>query len=446
MKIQNIGSSTVIIETNKLKILKDPWFVNGEYYGSWFHSSDIDINFDIDLLNSATHIYVSHIHPDHFSRKSFEKLNKNIPVLIHDYESKFLKLNIERLGFKVIELEHNKEFSLDSETKIKILAADNCNPELCSKFMGCSNVEVKYKTTQIDSMCLIYNEEYSVLNLNDCPYDLAINTLDVILKDHKKIDLLLVGYAGAGPYPQCFEMDEKEKTKAAKTKELQFLNFGIKFIEKVKPKYYMPFAGTYLLGGKLSQINKYRGVPTLHEALEFFEKNIKVSSTGFLLNPYKYFDLKNGKSSSNYIPDSKKEVEKYLERISKHKFDYENDILPDDNSIINLISDSFKRFCFKKNEINFNSNTQLIIQISDSKSVLIDLTSNPSYKIVSNLNIDTIKRFVKISLDKRLLLRILKGPRFAHWNNAEIGSHLKFERKPNIFERGLYHSLCFFHS
>ena len=81
MKIQNIGSSTVIIETNKLKILKDPWFVNGEYYGSWFHSTDIDINFDLDLMNSATHIYVSHIHPDHFSRKSFEKLNKNIPVL-----------------------------------------------------------------------------------------------------------------------------------------------------------------------------------------------------------------------------------------------------------------------------------------------------------------------------------------------------------------------------
>ena len=90
--------------------------------------------------------------------------------------------------------------------------------------------------------------------------------------------------------------------------------------------------------------------------------------------------------------------------------------------------------------------TKLIIQISDLKSVLIDLTSNPSYEIVSNLNTDTIERFVKISLDKRLLLRILKGPRFAHWNNAEIGSHLKFERKPNIFERGLYHSLCFFHS
>ena len=86
--------------------------------------------------------------------------------------------------------------------------------------MGCSNVEVKYKTTQIDSMCLIYNEEYSVLNLNDCPYDLAINTLDVILKDHKKIDLLLVGYAGAGPYPQTFfEIDDTLSLKSEAEKK-----------------------------------------------------------------------------------------------------------------------------------------------------------------------------------------------------------------------------------
>ena len=275
---------------------------------------------------------------------------------------------------------------------------------------------------------------------------MAIKTLDVLLKEHKKIDLLLVGYAGAGPYPQCFEMDENEKMQAAKSKELQFLNFGIKFIEKIKPKYYMPFAGTYLLGGKLAQLNKYRGVPKLHEALDYFEKNLEVYSTGFLLNPFEYFDLKNDKFSSIYKPYSKNEDEDYLEKISKHKFDYENDTFPDDNSIINLIPDSFKRFCIKKNEINFNSNTQLIIQISDANSVFIDLTSNPSYEIVSNLHIDTLERFVKISLDKRLLYRILKGPRFAHWNNAEIGSHLKFERKPNIFERGLYHSLCFFHS
>ena len=444
MRVHNIGSSTVMVETNSLKILKDPWFVNGEYYGAWFHHNDI--NYDLDFLNSATHIYVSHIHPDHFSRKSFELLDKNIPVLIHDYESKFLKLNIERMGFKVTELEHNVEINLDSETKIKILAADNCNPELCSKFMGCSNVEVKYKTTQIDSMCLIYNDEFSILNLNDCPYDLAINTLDLVLSDHKKINLLLVGYAGAGPYPQCFEMSSEEKEKAAEAKKLKFLNFGVKFIEKVKPEYYMPFAGTYLLGGKLSALNKYRGVPTLDEALDFFKKKVKINSKGFLLNRYQYFDLSNQKFSKEYEEISKNEKNEYLEKISKYKLDYEDDDFPEEKNIINLIPKAYERLCSKKNEIKFKSDTKLIIRISDKKFVIIDLSLNPNYKIITNLDLSKLDKYVCISLDTRLLYRILSGPRYAHWNNAEIGSHLRFERKPNIFERGLYHSLCFFHS
>ena len=55
----------------------------------------------------------------------------------------------------------------------------------------------------------------------------------------------------------------------------------------------------------------------------------------------------------------------------------------------------------------------LKINMRKSLKNLIDLTSYSSYKIVSNLNIDTIKRFVKISLDKRLLIRILKGARYA---------------------------------
>ena len=170
-----------MIESNQTRILMDPWFINGEYYGSWYHTHDIDV--DLDFINSATHVYISHIHPDHFSRKSLEKLNKNIPVLIHSYASKFLKFNIERLGFEVVEIEHDEEYKLDSETKIKIFAADNCNPELCSKFMGCSSVETKYKTTQIDSLSLIYNNDSSILNVNDCPYDLASETIELVKKN-----------------------------------------------------------------------------------------------------------------------------------------------------------------------------------------------------------------------------------------------------------------------
>ena len=35
--------------------------------------------------------------------------------------------------------------------------------------------------------------------------------------------------------------------------------------------------------------------------------------------------------------------------------------------------------------------------------------------------------------------------KYAHWNNAEIGSHLKFYRKPNVLERNIHSALIYFH-
>ena len=55
------------------------------------------------------------------------------------------------------------------------------------------------------------------------------------------------------------------------------------------------------------------------------------------------------------------------------------------------------------------------------------------------------KKYVRYETDIRLLKRLLMGPRYAHWNNAEIGSHLKFFRKPNTFERDIYGSMVSFH-
>ena len=210
MKLTYHNSASVLLEDNNVKVLIDPWFLNGEYFGSWgiyppydFKPAEFD---DVDF------IYISHIHPDHCSPLTLSKLNKKIPVLIHNFNEKFFKNNLERLGFKVIELENNKRTHLKNNFYINIVAADNCNPELCSKFMGCSFVENSYKTTQIDSMSLIYNDNFSILNTNDCPYDLATETLDLVCENHNNIDLLLVGYAGAGPYPQCFILDNKIST------------------------------------------------------------------------------------------------------------------------------------------------------------------------------------------------------------------------------------------
>ena len=68
------------------------------------------------------------------------------------------------------------------------------------------------------------------------------------------------------------------------------------------------------------------------------------------------------------------------------------------------------------------------------------------FKIISTQESEKIKNFVKLELDLRLLKWILDGPRYAVWNNAEIGSRIIYERYPDKYERGLYYCLSYFHS
>jgi UDP-MurNAc hydroxylase len=445
MKLRYIKSSTVVIESNDVKILSDPWLIDGEYYGSWYHYPPLEIN--QEFINSIDYIYVSHIHPDHFSKKTFEILDKTIPILIHDYSSKFLKMNLERLGFKVTELQQNKRTHLKNGVYINILAADNCNPELCARFMGCGIVETKFGSTQIDTMCVIDNGEYTILNTNDCPYDLAIDTLKEIKKSYTKVDILLTGYAGAGPYPQCFKIDENTLTNAIEQKKLQFLNQGVSYINFLNPNNVLPFAGTYVLGGFLAKLNSFRGVPEIEEAAKYFQS--KTSANILLLNSYEYFDLASNSYSNNYKPTNLEEKENYIANVlSQKKLDYEQEnpltILTNDEFYV-LLDKAYIRFESKRKEINFISDTKILINLENNMFCSISCKGE-GYSIINSKEKENIKQFVGYRLHKNLLILILKGPRFAHWDNAEIGSHIEFNRQPNIFERGLYHCLCFFHS
>ena len=136
-----------------------------------------------------------------------------------------------------------------------------------------------------------------MVNVNDCPFDLAKSTFNEIKKNYKKIDVLLTGYCGAGPYPQCFEnLNTEEKKQEGFKKEKFFLDQAIKFVDELKPSYILPFAGTYTLAGKLSNLNHLRGNPSIDQAYDFFDEffskneNYKFVRT-MRLNPGQTFDL-----------------------------------------------------------------------------------------------------------------------------------------------------------
>ncbi len=199
MKVTHYQSSTVLIETQDTKVLCDPWLVDGEHMGSWNHYPPLDIN--PKIFDDVDYIYLSHVHDDHTSLKTLPLLNNTIPVIIHNFESKFLKRSIQNEGFEVLEIDPLDTFYMH-DIKLRILPAAPCDPKACGKFIGCGAMEKKYRMTVLDTMAVFTNGKEVIVNTNDCPFDLAEDAALRVKEQYPNIDLLLCGYLGAGHYPQ----------------------------------------------------------------------------------------------------------------------------------------------------------------------------------------------------------------------------------------------------
>jgi UDP-MurNAc hydroxylase len=441
MKLTYLKSSTCIIQSENTRLLLDPWLTNGEYYGSWNHLTIKDIK--KKDLNNIDYIYVSHIHPDHLSKKTFNNLSKKIKILIHKFEKPFLKNLIKQLGFEVIEINHGENFYMSNNFFIKIYAADDCNPQICSKYFGCEIYKSSLGSNQIDTLAIISNGKKNILNVNDCPYDMSKNVLTKIKKEFKKIDLLLTGYSGAGPYPQCFEnLNKKEKIKQAQKKRSQFLNQALSYVKKTNPLYIMPFAGTYFLCGKLAKLNNFRGVATRLEAKNFIKDNFK-NSKPFILKTGGYIDLNNYKIISEELIEKDLLDKKKINMLKKNKLDYEKNKIPKNSELRGLLIKAFENFKNRLIMNNYKKNLKVTISLKKNSYFTID-TQKKVYSFDKKIKIRN--NFLLLKLDIRLLYNILKGPKYAHWNNAEIGSHIVFNRKPDIYDRKLFYCLNFFHS
>lgn len=163
------------------------------------------------------------------------------------------------------------------------------------------------------------------------------------------------------------------------------------------------------------------------------------------LNPDNIFDLETNEYSSPYKKINQDEYKSYINNNLKNKLlNYENELKPEFDEIYELSKKSFAKFLDKNLINNINLTTDIFIKINAKG---IKLNKNGTLSVIKSNEIEfSSSKYVIYETDIRLLKKLLLGPKFAHWNNAEIGSHLKFYRKPDIFERDVYLSMCYFHS
>jgi UDP-MurNAc hydroxylase len=286
----------------------------------------------------------------------------------------------------------------------------------------------------------------TIVNNNDCPYALARSVCDYVVTEHGNVDFLLTGYSGAGPYPQCYDMySEADKLRRAAAKKDQFLHMAMQYINHLRPHYFLPFAGQYTLGGRLAALNRFRGVPELEELPELFQSHLSAagsSSQMVLLNSMESFDIDESVASAPFIPPDPVARQRFVEdelTDVAYTYDVGNGNANGHRDLSPELSEAYARMLRYQNAWGgYRSDWSIYFDTEGGGLYRVPFDASQATRVDGET---LVEPYVRVVLPHALFEMILN--RKAHFNNAEIGSHLRFFRSPDSYEPMIFSLACY---
>ena len=207
--------------------------------------------------------------------------------------------------------------------------------------------------------------------------------------------------------------------------------------DSLNAKITVPFAGKYILGGKLHYMNSYRGISDAVEICEFDPNAIVLADGG-----YATIDTLNLKpSATRQLAYDSKLVEEYAKSTENFPMSYDvyfktfpEDAIP----IIRLLLKGYKNAV--KKSICTNDHF-FCIKFDQQWCVMNANKNNPSIEFTDKVDLITPRSEIYIS--KKYLFGLLTL--VFNWNNAEIGSQYLTRRYPDEFDRHAQLFLNFLH-
>ncbi|MDZ4677665.1 MAG: hypothetical protein SGI74_09170 [Oligoflexia bacterium] len=277
---------------------------------------------------------------------------------------------------------------------------------------------------------------------------LSVNAAKMLVKKHGSFTVAQLLYNAAGDYPICYSnLTDVEKLTEKQRIIKQNLKHLVDITKILKPKYMMPFAGHYVLGGKLWDRNRFLAHVTWDKAAQFVTSELHEQKT-LVLNEGLTFDLVTEKiTNGTYVPIDEHAMTEYISSVLRSlKYSYEFDLDTE-------ASNELKRFIRKSLQparMHLWNIQSTKLQSSLKWNIYIDLEEEYFSFNLSSSDTHFVAKDVKkiepclvAKMDNRLLCMILK--RQAHWDNALTGCHIDFTRYPNVYEPDILTLLCFFH-
>ena len=407
---------------NGTKILCDPWLVDGVFDGSWCHFCKLKTT--VNDVKSVDAVYISHLHPDHFDERYFD-FEKSTPLIVLDHGPNFLIKKLTALGYSNLIKIKNEETITYRELELTMF----------SPFAKHNFHEARIGNL-IDSALLISCDGVSALNANDNTPTVA--AAKMLSEKYGPITLAMLNYNAAGPYPSCFDnLSEEEKViEHHRVLERNF-NHLKQLLEAIKPKFMLPFAGAYVLGGDLYFKNKYLGTTTWEECAKWLNINGIMPTKAVLLRENDSLNVESGIADKEYEPLNMAEIKCYIEdSLSQIKYPHQLESIPNKAQLLVDIEKAAIGMKERMARFGISSTFTVILNVFSERFQIY-----PSFAPL--LKAEEVGNKLECKLDERLLRNILD--RKSYWNNAEIGAHISFNRTPNSYEPDLHTGLQFFH-
>ena len=418
LTVQYYYSACVGIHTPDVRMLCDPWFTDGIYDGSWYHYPAISGD-PIAMLGPYDVIYVSHIHPDHYDPAFLRRYLSVYPhatVLIaqsgHPYLSR--KMTADGISHQCRESGHF------GETTYAIVPNFPESP------------------FAVDTALVVCHQGQSVVNMNDnFYYEPHVQAIRAFVGGDATLALL--GYTGAGPYPQTyFDLsDEAALLAKAEQKKADFFQRYLRMKAALGAKRAMPFAGQYILGGHLHTLNPYRGVADAVDVVSVDPDAIILADAGQGSVDTETLCPNNPRTAPYDIPEMLAYALSLADKPMRSET-YFAGLAVEAIPFARLLS---KAYTHAQTKSLYPLDYFICIRMIDNWFVM-NINSEKANCYFADAVIDITPRS-EITVDLRYLFGLLTG--VFHWNNAEIGSQYLTRRIPDAFDSRIQAFFNFLH-
>jgi hypothetical protein len=414
MRIRYLYSACVVIETPDLSMVIDPWFTRGAYDGAWYQYPQIKD--PISAIGPVDLISISHIHPDHYDPvflKQYLSAYPSARLIIANQNPPFLLRKMRRDGF---------EPQVVEETQIG-------GTRLCI-------VTNNSAVVNVDTALAVTSGGHAVFAMNDNPFDPAQVATLLRFAEGCSLEVALLPHSGAGPFPQTFEFETTDaRDQAIEAKRRQFLNLFSRYVDALKPRCAIPYAGQYFLGGPLADLNGLRGATDATAAAALFPGKALVLADG----GQAYYDTETRTASAvRTKPYDEAEIQKFLRSMEFDGYDFERELQFVENRPLPFLPLLETAQRAAKRRVTVEEPYWLCFSPSAHKQKFcINVAGDHSVQVLDQIS--HLEPRCEISIDARYFFGLLSG--LYHWNNAEVGSHYRSRRTPEQYRPEVYRFL-----